>query len=129
MASGLRLDLLGSHRHEAALDLCPPLLQRPCPQTGLPWSYRCSWEPRAEVIDFLAQNHQAINEGHNLYGRNRASARSGCMKLNTRGSAARGELAIVFPLMHSPFRPLNIFVTVLGFPTRHVRNTCESISG
>ena len=63
MASGQCLDLLGSHRHEAALDLCPPLLQRPCPQTGLPWSHRCFWEPRTEVIDFPAQSHQAINKG------------------------------------------------------------------
>lgn len=66
MASGQCLDLFGSHRHEAALDLCPPLLQRPCPQPGLPWSRRCSWEPRTEVIHFPAQNHQAINEGSQL---------------------------------------------------------------
>lgn len=70
-----------------------------------------------------------LTKGHNWYGRSRASARSGCMKLNTQGSAARGELAIIFLLIHSPFRPLNIFVTVLSFPTRHVRNTCKSISG
>lgn len=84
--------------------------------------------PGQKWLTSLHRIIRLLTKGHNWYGRSRTSTRSGCMKLNTQGSVARGELAIIFLLIHSPFRPLNIFVTVLDFPTRHVRNTCESIS-